>query len=637
MPFQDSELPFCLIREIIPHLSVLTVRAKNKLLFACLFSKVGMSGKGPAPGTKDGGDEILSVEETVWTLRLGARNPPCNVARFEEMWVGKGSSKRKASGNKSSWATSMGGDTFSSNVVKDLEVSARRQMLVGGKGRRGTPYMQRGAAPAFVHRNSAGLEVTRPPFDDPSVFSTPAYMYREQEVEEHSEDEGFEGPGKFEAFDRPAFKRRVIKTRDVQWVLEDRKDYSKGGGIKYIGSKTVQGSKYATFKVDDLRPNTIEVTPIDQWWLFKKAPRDDGKMMSVKEAEELMKKQENFLGPLSLANKVLGTKSLEAAAAARGGGGGSSRYGDLDREDKQVAKQPTQERATAAIQMSRNRATNAAGVLHEAGVKVGGPEEDLDRLGGGDDSETEGAFGLEKGDVDSDAGGEDDDFGDEVRSDDEEEVGNDDANEGGGTLHQDDEDLNDSEDDFTDDEHHELQKLSRSVNADGEEEDDYTVGGDAGRASPTLSSNGNPASSADSDGSGSSPGGGSDSVASSGKRGASAMRDEGGAGSGAAAGGGGGAGGGTSGGEGGSSKRARKSQKKGSQEINQANVVATLKRYGGRVASKLLLRQFVSALKVDGKPNKAALSLFREILKRVATMVDDAIEGTVWILKSHYS
>lgn len=52
-----------------------------------------------------------------------------------------------------------------------------------------------------------------------------------------SQDEGFEGPGKFEAFDRPAFKRRVIKTRDVQWVLEDRKDYSKGGGIKYIGSK----------------------------------------------------------------------------------------------------------------------------------------------------------------------------------------------------------------------------------------------------------------------------------------------------------------------------------------------------------------------------------------------------------------
>lgn len=41
-----------------------------------------------------------------------------------------------------------------------------------------------------------------------------------------------------------------------------------------------------------------------------------------------------------------------------------------------------------------------------------------------------------KGDEDSEAGGEDDDFGDEVRSDDEEEVGKDDANEGGGTLHQ---------------------------------------------------------------------------------------------------------------------------------------------------------------------------------------------------------
>ena len=150
--------------------------------------------------------------------------------------------------------------------------------------------------------------------------------------------------------------------------------------------------------------------------------------------------------------------------------------------------------------------------------------------------------------MDSDAGGEDDDFGDEVRSDDEEEVGNDDANEGGGTLHQvshlrtvvlqtvplleehiglfssidyvcllvrtsvyrtarvsydvkryvryvsvllvcgalstntnsllppphqqDDEDLNDSDDEhLTDDEHHELQKLSRSVNAEGEEEE----------------------------------------------------------------------------------------------------------------------------------------------------------------------
>ena len=34
-------------------------------------------------------------------------------------------------------------------------------------------------------------------------------------------------------------------------------------------------------------------------------------------------------------------------------------------------------------------------VLLEAGVKVGGPEEDLDRLGGGNDSETEEAFRAE--------------------------------------------------------------------------------------------------------------------------------------------------------------------------------------------------------------------------------------------------
>lgn len=69
-------------------------------------------------------------------------------------------------------------------------------------------------------------------------------------------------------------------------------------------------SRYATFKVDPQRTQTIEVTPIQEWWQFKKAQRDEGKMMSVKEAEELMKKQEKFLGPLSLANKVLGQKSL---------------------------------------------------------------------------------------------------------------------------------------------------------------------------------------------------------------------------------------------------------------------------------------------------------------------------------------
>lgn len=73
---------------------------------------------------------------------------------------------------------------------------------------------------------------------------------------------------------------------------------------------TQQMSRYATFKVDPERPQTIEVTPIDEWWQFKKAPRDEGKMMSVKEAEELMKKQDNFVGPLSLANKVLGQKAM---------------------------------------------------------------------------------------------------------------------------------------------------------------------------------------------------------------------------------------------------------------------------------------------------------------------------------------
>lgn len=74
--------------------------------------------------------------------------------------------------------------------------------------------------------------------------------------------------------------------------------------------RTAQASKYAIFKVDDTRSKTIEVTPIDEWWHFKRAAKGSGKVMTVKEAEELMKKQENFMGPLSLANKVLGKKSL---------------------------------------------------------------------------------------------------------------------------------------------------------------------------------------------------------------------------------------------------------------------------------------------------------------------------------------
>lgn len=75
-------------------------------------------------------------------------------------------------------------------------------------------------------------------------------------------------------------------------------------------NRTAQASKYAIFKVDDTRSKTIEVTPIDEWWHFKRATKGSGKVMTVKEAEELMKKQEHFMGPLSLANKVLGKKSL---------------------------------------------------------------------------------------------------------------------------------------------------------------------------------------------------------------------------------------------------------------------------------------------------------------------------------------
>lgn len=52
------------------------------------------------------------------------------------------------------------------------------------------------------------------------------------------QDEDFEGPDKMDAFDRPAFKKRVLNQRAIQWVLEDKKDFSKrSGGLKYVGDK----------------------------------------------------------------------------------------------------------------------------------------------------------------------------------------------------------------------------------------------------------------------------------------------------------------------------------------------------------------------------------------------------------------
>lgn len=52
------------------------------------------------------------------------------------------------------------------------------------------------------------------------------------------QDEDYGGPEKIDAFDRPAFKRRVMNQRAIQWVLEDKNDDSKkNGGMKYVGYK----------------------------------------------------------------------------------------------------------------------------------------------------------------------------------------------------------------------------------------------------------------------------------------------------------------------------------------------------------------------------------------------------------------
>lgn len=59
--------------------------------------KAAGSGRGDSfsGGGAKGKDEVILVEEELWTLQLGARNPPCNVAKFEEVWVGKGEAQRK--------------------------------------------------------------------------------------------------------------------------------------------------------------------------------------------------------------------------------------------------------------------------------------------------------------------------------------------------------------------------------------------------------------------------------------------------------------------------------------------------------------------------------------------------------------
>lgn len=66
---------------------------------------------------------------------------------------------------------------------------------------------------------------------------------------------------------------------------------------------------------------------------------------------------------------TLNDNRLLLKEAAAQSGSGSSKYGDLDREDTQV--------------------------LQEAGVKLGGPDEGMDRSGGGDESGDEGRYEAE--------------------------------------------------------------------------------------------------------------------------------------------------------------------------------------------------------------------------------------------------
>lgn len=57
--------------------------------------RLGPGGSGRGGAGAKGKDEIISVDEELWTLQLGARNPPCNVAKFDEVWLGKNGTKTK--------------------------------------------------------------------------------------------------------------------------------------------------------------------------------------------------------------------------------------------------------------------------------------------------------------------------------------------------------------------------------------------------------------------------------------------------------------------------------------------------------------------------------------------------------------
>jgi hypothetical protein len=88
-----------------------------------------------------------------------------------------------------------------------------------------------------------------PLFDDADYCQKPLYMWKEREREVWSDDDEEEKKDKVTQFERPQKKTMRSRSRRVQWVMEDSRDFEEEGGMRFVGDKVEQQSKYVLFEV----------------------------------------------------------------------------------------------------------------------------------------------------------------------------------------------------------------------------------------------------------------------------------------------------------------------------------------------------------------------------------------------------
>ncbi|CAM9834397.1 unnamed protein product [Chrysoparadoxa australica] len=140
-----------------------------------------------------------------------------------------------------------------------------------------------------------------PLFEEPSVCTPPVYMWKEQEAEEYSGDEGEEGKkekekGTYDRFNQPSalmkrLQRSGSRHRPANWVIEDGKEFEKGG-MRFVGSSDAPGSKYVLLEVQDSDQNEIKVIPVGEWWHFERPVRDASSKLDIKNAMHLMRQRQ---------------------------------------------------------------------------------------------------------------------------------------------------------------------------------------------------------------------------------------------------------------------------------------------------------------------------------------------------------